>query len=135
MKKFRALRGYDVKKFEAITRKHINKVLIVDDSKTTRQIENTILSGNGFLVEEAVDGIDAMEKIHGKQFDLIVCDDAMPRMNGEILLDNLRRMENYAKVPVLAMGVRPLEKADAFISKSGFKRDSLIQKIKELLHE
>ncbi|MCR4952499.1 MAG: response regulator [Treponema sp.] len=135
MKKFRALRGYDVKKYEANTKKHINKILIVDDSKTTREIENTILSGNGFLVEEAFDGIDAMEKIHDKQFDLIVCDDAMPRMNGEILLDNLRRMENYANVPVLAMGEKPLEKADAFISKSDFKRDTLIYKIKELLHE
>lgn len=135
MKKFRALRGYDVKKFEALTKLHINKILIVDDSKTTRQIENTILSGNGFLVEEAFDGIDAMEKIHDKQFDLIVCDDAMPRMNGEILIDNLRRIENYANVPVLVMGEKPLEKADAFISKSDFKRDTLIYKIKELLNE
>lgn len=135
MKKFRAQRGYDVKKFEAYTKKHINKILIVDDSKTTRQIQNTILSGNGFLVDEAVDGIDAMEKIRKKQFDLILSDDAMPRMDGDIFLENLRRMENYAKVPVIAISENPLKNADAFVCKSDFSREELIQKINEVLHE
>ena len=57
MKRFRSLRGYDVKKYEAITKKHVAKILIVDDSETTRQIERTILLANNFLVEEASDGI------------------------------------------------------------------------------
>ena len=135
MKKFRAQRGYDVKKFEAYTKKHINKILIVDDSKTTREIQNTILSGNGFLVDEAVDGIDAMEKIRKKQFDLILSDDAMPRMNGDIFLENIRRMENYAKVPVIAISENPLKDADAFVCKADFSREELIQKINEVLHE
>lgn len=133
MKMFRSLRGYDVKKFEAMTKKHINKVLIVEDSETTRQIERTILLTNNFLVEEAADGIEAMEKIKQKQFDLILCDDEMPRMNGDILLDNIRRMDNYKKVPVVAMADRPLAKADAFVSKSDFSRDYLIQTLKRSL--
>ena len=133
MKKFRSLRGYDVKKFEAMTKKHINKILIVDDSETTRQIERTILLANNFLVEEASDGIEAMEKIKQKQYDLILCDDEMPRMNGDILLDNIRRMDNYKSVPVVAMADRPLAKADAFVSKSDFSRDFLIQTLKRSL--
>ena len=133
MKMFRSLRGYDVKKFEAMTKKHINKILIVDDSETTRQIERTILLTNNFLVEEAADGIAAMEKIKQKQFDLILCDDEMPRMNGDILLDNIRRMENYKSVPVVAMADRPLAKADAFVSKSDFSRDYLIQTLNRML--
>ena len=133
MKRFRSLRGYDVKKYEAITKKHVNKILIVDDSETTRQIERTILLANNFLVEEASDGINAIEKIKQKQFDLILCDDEMPRMNGDILLDNIRRMENYKNVPVVAMAERPLAKADAFVSKSGFSRDILIQTLKRSL--
>ena len=135
IKKFRALRGYDVKKFEASTRKHINHALVVDDSETTRLIEHTILKGYGFYVEEAFDVIDALEKIKTNQFDLILCDDKMPRMNGEIFLDNVRRLENYKKIPVIALSNSPIPKADIFISKSGFKRDYLIQKIKELLNE
>ena len=133
MKMFRSLRGYDVKKFEAITKKHINKILVVDDSETTRQIERTILLTNNFLVEEAADGIEAMEKLKKKQFDLILCDDEMPRMNGDILLDNIRRMENYKSVPVVALADRPLGKADAFVSKSDFSRDQLIQTLKRML--
>ena len=135
IKKFRSLRGYDVKKFEASTRKHIKHALVVDDSDTTRLIEHTILEGNGFFVEEAQDGISALEKLKENQYDLILCDDKMPRMNGEILLDNIRRMENYAQVPVIAVSHNPITKADVFISKADFKRDKLIQIIKELLHE
>lgn len=135
MKRFRSLRGYDVKKYEAVTKKHINKILIVEDSETTRQIERTILLANDFLVEEAVDGIEAMELLKKKQFDLIMCDDEMPRMNGEILLDNIRRMEKYTDVPVVAMADKPLAKADAFVSKSDFTRDNLIQILKRMLND
>lgn len=135
IKKFRSMRGYDVKKFESSTRKHINHALVVDDSETTRLIEHTILKGYGFYVEEAFDGIDAMDKIKVNQFDLIICDDKMPRMNGEIFLDNVRRLENYKKVPVIALSNSPIPKADIYISKADFKRDILIQKIKELLNE
>ena len=135
MRRFRALRGYDVKRFEALTKKHINRILIVDDSDTTRQITRTILMANNFIVDEAVDGIDAIEKIKQKQFDLVLCDDDMPRMNGEILLDNIRRMENYSEVPVVAMADSNIEKADAFVSKAEFKRDILIGTVKKLLGE
>ena len=133
MKMFRSLRGYDVKKFEAITKKHINKILIVDDSDTTRQIERTILLTNNFLVEEAADGIEAIEIIKKKQFDLMLCDDEMPRMNGDILLDNIRRMDKYKSIPVVALADRPLVKADAFVSKSDFSREQLIQTLKRML--
>ena len=135
MRRFRSLRGYDVRKFEAITKKHINKILIVDDSETTRQIERTILIANNFTVDEAVDGIDAIEKIKHKQFDLILCDDEMPRMNGNLFLDNVRRMENYKNVPVVVMADKPLEKADAFVNKADFSRDFLITTLKRMLKD
>ncbi len=135
MKRFRSLRGYDVKKFEAVTRKHLNKILIVDDSETTRQIQHSILYTHNYSVDEAIDGIDAMDKLKSKQFDLILCDDDMPRMNGEILLDNIRRMENYATVPVVAMSEKPLAKANAFVSKSNFTRELLISTIKRMLND
>lgn len=133
LKRFRAMRPYDVKKFESMVKQHVNRVLVVEDSETTRLIEHTILEGNGFLVDEACDGIEAMAKIKETQFDLILCDDEMPRMNGEIFLDNVRRMENYTAVPVIAVSNKEIPKADVFIAKSDFKRDDLIQKIKEVL--
>lgn len=135
MKKFRAFRGYDVKKFEAFSKKRVKRVLIIDDSDTTRLIEHTILEGNGFSVEEALDGIEAISRVKERRFDLIICDDQMPRMNGEIFLDNLRRMENAKNIPVIAISEKTIPKADAFMSKSDFKRDVLIEKIKELFNE
>jgi hypothetical protein len=54
-------------------------------------------------------------------------------MNGDILLDNIRRMDNYKTVPVVAMADRPLAKANAFVSKSDFSRDELIQTLKRML--
>ena len=50
-------------------------------------------------------------------------------------LDNLSRIESYISVPIIVFADSPLEGAEAFISKSDFKRDKLIQTIKELLHE
>ena len=76
-----------------------------------------------------------MAKVKETQFDLILCDDDMPRMNGSILLDNIRRMENYRSVPVVAMSEQPLEKADAFVSKSDFSRDNLIKTLKRMLND
>ena len=133
LKKFRAQRGYEVKIFEANTRQRTYKILTVDDSETSRQVLHTILTANGFEVEQAEDGIIAIEKLKTKHFDLIVTDDAMPRMDGEILADNVRRMENYAKIPIIAMANQKIEKADAFISKSDFRRGDLIQMITEML--
>ena len=87
------------------------------------------------MVDLAVDGINALELARQNQYDLIITDDAMPRMNGEIFLDNLRRMENYSEVPVVAFAAHPLEKANAFINKAKFKRSDLIHSVKELLHD
>lgn len=134
LKRFRSLRGYDIKKFEANTRRKMFRILIVDDSEITRQIESNILSEDNAFIDQACDGIRALEMAREKQYDLIVTDDKMPRMNGQILLDNLRRMENYAQIPVVVMATHPIEKADAFVSKSDFTRTDLVHTVKELLH-
>ncbi|MBR1911291.1 MAG: response regulator [Treponema sp.] len=142
--KFKSLRGYDIKKYEAKIKSKIYRVLIVDDSDTTRQVEKTILEGNEFMVDTAVDGIDGLEKIKAKQYDLILSDKDMPRMNGLVLLDNIRHLENYASIPVIIVSadqspetINTFKKAgaNAFIAKADFKRGNLINVIKELLHE
>ena len=144
LKKFKSLRGYDIKKYEAATRKRVFRILVVDDSETTRQIEQTILSGAGYSVDLAVDGIDGLEKCKAKQYDLVLIDKDMPRMNGLVLLDNLRHLEQYAEVPVVVVSADTSPKivaefkemgAAAFIAKSDFKRGKLIATIQELVHE
>lgn len=142
LKKFKSLRGYDIKKFEAATQKKTNRILVVDDSGTTRQIEKAILENAGFLVDEAFDGVDGIEKAKAKQYDLILTDKDMPRMTGTVLLDNLRRMEQYKDIPIVVVSADQSEKtlkeftqlgANAVIYKGDFKRGNLINIIKELV--
>ena len=144
LKKFKSLRSYDIKKYEAATKKRTVRILVVDDSDTTRQIEKTILEGAGFVVDTAFDGLDGLEKAREKQYDLILSDKDMPRMTGLVLLDNLRRMEQYKNAPVVIVSADQSDevqrefdrlRASAIISKGGFERGKLISTIKELVGE
>ena len=143
LKKFKALRGYDIKKYEAATKKRVVRILVVDDSDTTRQIEKSILEAGGFTVDTAVDGIDGLEKAKEKQFDLVLTDKDMPRMTGLVLLDNLRRMEQYKEVPVIAVSAdqNPEVIAEfkrlgvsAIIAKGDFRRGILVDTVKSLVN-
>ena len=144
LKKFKSLRGYDIKKYEASTKKKTIRILVIDDSATTRQIEKTILETAGFMVDEAFDGLDGLEKAKAKLYDLILTDKDMPRMTGLVLLDNLRRLEQYKEAPVVVVSADQSTKtmqeferlnASAIISKGDFKRGNLINVIKELVGE
>ena len=95
LQRFKSLRGYDIKKYEAATQKKTIRILVVDDSATTREIEKSILEGAGYVVEDAFDGLDGLEKAKENHYDLILTDHEMPRMTGLVLLDNLRRLEQY----------------------------------------
>ena len=143
LKKFKALRGYDIKKYEAATKKRVVRILVVDDSDTTRQIEKSILESAGFSVDTAVDGIDGLEKAKEKQFDLVLSDKDMPRMTGLVLLDNLRRMEQYKEVPVIVVSADQSPEvlaefnrlgASAIIAKSDFRRGALVEAVKSLVN-
>lgn len=144
LKKFKSLRGYDIKKYEAASKKRVQHILIVDDSDTTRQIERSILEGAEFSVDTAVDGIDGLEKAKAKHYDLVMTDKDMPRMTGLVLLDNLRRMEQYKEVPVVIVSADQSPEvlaefnrlgANAIIAKSDFERSKLISTIKSLLKD
>lgn len=68
-----------------------NKVMIVDDSMMVRKQVGVALGTAGFTVVEAIDGVDALDKLaaHGDIL-LVVCDINMPRMNGLEFLENVR---------------------------------------------
>lgn len=144
MQRLKKLVAYDIKKYNTKNQKKINTVLIVDDSTTTRQIEQAIFESSGYIVESAIDGIDALDKLKNIHIDAIVTDIKMPRMDGKILLSNIRRMEQYNNIPVIIVsGVYNKEAHDyflnagaqAYIVKSDFQRGNLINTVKELLNE
>jgi two-component system chemotaxis response regulator CheY len=80
------------------------KVLIVDDSTMLRDMLNYALNEGGYSdITEAVDGVDALEKINGPEFDVIITDVNMPRMDGLTLIQELRKIPAYAKKPILVL--------------------------------
>jgi two-component system, chemotaxis family, sensor kinase CheA len=117
-------------------------VLVVDDSISTREIEESMLELEGFDAVGARDGVDALEKLRGGRFDVIITDVAMPRMDGIKLLENVSRDESLARIPVIVVSTsedpetrkRVTELgAKRYIQKSSFDQDNLIVAVKDLL--
>ena len=79
----------------------MKKILSVDDSASTRQMVSLTLSGAGYQVEQACDGVEGLAKAKGTEFDMVVTDLNMPNMNGLTLIRELRKLPSYAGVPIL----------------------------------
>ena len=144
IRRFKVVNVYDVKNLEVRKMPKIHSVLVVDDSHTTRHIEQIILEAENYNVSTAVDGIDALEKMKQYKFDLVVTDVKMPRMDGFVLLHNMRHKEELKNIPVIMVSSvfesDTLDKArnlgaQGYIVKSDFERESLTAKVKELLND
>lgn len=80
------------------------RVLVVDDSQSIRQHVGATLVAAGFEVVEAVDGVDALERLTaGLDVALVLCDVNMLRLNGLELLDKLQAQGLLARVPVVML--------------------------------
>ena len=81
----------------------MHSILAVDDSASMRQMVSFTLKNAGFNVVEAVDGQDALEKSGTRDFDLVLTDQNMPRMDGLQLIKLLRELPAYQKTPILML--------------------------------
>lgn len=79
------------------------KILAVDDSASMRQMVSFTLKGAGHDVTEAVDGVDALGKAKGGQYDLVLTDVNMPNMDGIGLIKELRQLDQYKFTPILTL--------------------------------
>ena len=78
------------------------RVLVVDDSSLVRLYYRAALEKAGFEVEQAINGIEAMERVLSQPFDLVIVDVNMPRMDGLTFLRALRRSAaDVATLPAL----------------------------------
>ena len=78
-------------------------ILATDDSSTMRQLVTFSLRGAGYDVVEAVDGMDALAKLQGRRFDLLITDLYMPRLDGIDLIKRVRAMPGYRFTPILML--------------------------------
>jgi two-component system chemotaxis response regulator CheY len=81
----------------------MKKILIVDDSPTIRKLIGFILKKQEFMIAEAEDGIDAMEKLGSIEADLIIVDLNMPNMDGIQFVKNLRSNYYHMDTPVIML--------------------------------
>jgi two-component system chemotaxis response regulator CheY len=80
------------------------RILVVDDSALVRLYYRDALERAGFEVEQAINGIEAMEKVLAQPFDLAIVDVNMPRMDGFSFLRTLRRnATDVATLPALVI--------------------------------
>lgn len=79
-------------------------VLIVDDSKTVRNLVAFILKAEGIKVTTAEDGLDGLEKLYSmSEVDLILTDINMPRMDGFSFIIAVREQESYKDIPIIIL--------------------------------
>ena len=118
------------------------RILVVDDSITTRTLEQSILEAAGYDVLATVDGADGWRVLQEKGCDLVVADIEMPRMDGFALCEAIRSSSRFKRLPVVLVTAletaehrtRGLEVgADAYIGKSSFDQQNLLDTIRQLL--
>lgn len=118
------------------------RILVVDDSLTTRSLEKSILEAHGYQVHLAADGVDALEHLRAETPDLVISDVMMPRLTGFQLLERMKKDEMLKKIPVIL--VTSLESrdeqqmglslgADAYIVKKKFDQRELLNVIRQIL--
>ena len=79
------------------------KILVVDDEEKIREVIKTYAEFEGHTVVEAIDGIDAVEKAREQDFDVIVMDIMMPRLDGFSAYKEIKKTKN---IPVLMLSAR-----------------------------
>ncbi len=120
----------------------VPRILVVDDSTTTRTLLRSILRSAGYTVEVATDGHDAWERLAELQVDLVVSDVDMPRMDGLELTARIRQDSRLERLPVILVTSLDSESdrrrgieagADAYIVKGAFDQQHLLDTIRQFV--
>ncbi|EGQ9933788.1 response regulator [Vibrio vulnificus] len=78
-------------------------ILIVDDSESLRQVVSIALTGAGFNVIEAKDGVQGVERLNGEKIHLIISDVNMPNMNGIDFIKQVKQHSKYRFTPIVML--------------------------------
>lgn len=117
-------------------------VLVVEDSITSRMLLKNVLEAAGYYVKPAVDGVDALSALHDEEFDLVISDIEMPRMDGFELTSKIRNDSRLSRVPVMLVTAMESQEqkergidvgANAYLTKSSFTQGTLLEAARSLL--
>jgi two-component system sensor histidine kinase and response regulator WspE len=129
---------------EDVIGKRTKRILVADDSITVREVEKKMLAARGYEVDVAVDGMDAWNTIRENEYDLVVSDIDMPRMNGFELVSLIKNDQNLSNLPVIIVSYKDREEdknrglevgADYYLTKGSFQDKALIDAVIDLIGE
>jgi DNA-binding response OmpR family regulator len=118
------------------------KILIVDDTPDLLESLKEFFDMEGFAVNTAVNGQDALDKLMKEKPQLIITDLLMPVMDGFTFIENLKRIEDYKDIPVIIFSAKPQKEseerahglgADRFVVKPS-SLDVILKSVNELVH-
>lgn len=118
------------------------RVLVVDDSFTVRELQRKLLEQSGYDVELAVDGMEGWNLVRSGQFDLVVTDVDMPRMDGIELVRLIKHDAKLRGTPVMILSYKDREDdrmrglqagADYYLTKGSYQNDALIEAVVDLI--
>ena len=117
------------------------RILLVDDSLVTREMERRLLEDAGFHVSAASDAQEALALLGEEPFDCVVTDIEMPGMDGFELTAHLRGIEHFAQLPIIVVSTRdrPDDRlrglkvgADAYLTKQSLDAGELVDLVRRL---
>jgi two-component system, chemotaxis family, sensor histidine kinase and response regulator WspE len=120
------------------------RILVVDDSITVREVQRQLLTNHGYDVEVAVDGMDGWNALRNGEFDLVISDVDMPRMNGIDLVRSIKQDPRLRGIPVMIVSYKDREEdrmrgldagADYYLTKSDFHDEQLVRAVGDLVGE
>ena len=124
------------------SRRKMKRILVVDDSLTVREMERKLLLGRGFEVDIAIDGIDGWNVVRSGEYDLVITDVDMPRMDGIELVSLIKKDLHLYKLPVMIVSYkdRPEDRArglsagaDYYLTKGSFHDETLLDAVSDLI--
>ena len=127
---------------EASGRTRRKRVLVVDDSFTVRELQRKLLNHHDYDVEVAVDGMEGWNIVRRGNFDLVVTDVDMPRMDGIELVGLIKRDPKLGGIPVMILSYKDREDdrqrgleagADYYLTKGSYQSDALIEAVIDLI--
>ena len=120
------------------------RILVVDDSITVRELERHLLQSRGFDVHVAVDGMDGWNAIRGGQYDLVVSDVDMPRLDGIGLVSLIKADPDRRGIPIVIVSYKDREEdrlrgleagASRYLTKASFQDETFLHTIVDLIGE
>ena len=127
---------------QASVNRNKKQILVVDDSITVREVQRQLLQANGYAVTTAVDGVDGWHAVQTGEFDLVISDIDMPRMNGFDLVRSIKEHERLKRIPVIIVSYkdRPEDRmkglevgANFYLTKSSFHDETLLETVVDLI--